>query len=108
MIGIIKGRPGIKKLYIQVTSDTVITPQLKLFHFEESQVRPPWGSTLMYELYQTNDERGHMIRVLFNGKTMKVCGKHTYCTLEQFFEILDPLLPTPENCPYFFERYEKV
>ena len=42
-----------KHAHTQVTSDSQLTPQLYMLGLEEvADFRPPWGSTLVYELYR--------------------------------------------------------
>lgn len=53
----ISGDDDVKNLYIQVTSDSIMTPQLKMLGDTKfSSKRPPWGSTLVYELYKHDIE----------------------------------------------------
>jgi len=112
MMGIVEGKKGFRKLYIQVTSDSIITPQLKILGIADSSRRPPWGSTLIYELYQTKQKyeksinlEDYAVRILFNGKTTKVCGNNNYCTLKEFNDRLKSLLPTPQDCKFFYDNY---
>lgn len=50
----IKNSTDARGLYIQVTSDTVLTTQLKMMTNvgTHSDQRPPWGSSIIYELYK--------------------------------------------------------
>lgn len=53
-----------RNLYIQVTSDSILTPQLKMLGADSyAKQRPVWGSTLVYELYQhKQDHHQHIVR----------------------------------------------
>lgn len=59
-----------RNLYIQVTSDSILTPQLKMLGADSfAEQRPVWGSTLVYELYQhKQDHHQHIVRYERNSK----------------------------------------
>jgi len=96
------------KLYIQVTSDNVLTLQLIMLGLDEAAtVRPPWGSTIVYELYANSSVNGrYAVRVLFNGKVMRIPScEEDYCTWEQFQSLISRLWPSVSSCHRFYDNY---
>jgi len=101
-------RLGVKDLYIQVTSDSKITPQLKMLGFDtEAKYRPPWGSAIVYELFKNTKEVGeYAVRITFNGKICKLCGSEDFCSWEEFSKNISSFVPPPSMCPKFYENYQ--
>jgi len=102
-----QGRP--KDLYIQVTSDGVLTSQLNMLGVPQAKQRPPWGSAIVYEVYKHKTETDqHAVRVLFNGKTLPVCGEDKqFCSWEEFNEKLSKFIPEEKDCQPFFQNYKE-
>lgn len=73
---------------------------------EVAAQRPPWGSTLVYELYKNKENPNkHAVRVLFNGQTLPVCGGNEYCDWEEFNERITKFVPKKEACGQFYSHY---
>jgi hypothetical protein len=61
----IDGDDDVKNLYIQVTSDAIVTPQLRMLGVASKYAdqRPSFGSAIVYELYEHKTEPGrHVVR----------------------------------------------
>jgi len=96
-----------KDLYIQVTSDSKITPQLKMLGFHrESQYRPPWGSALVYELFKNTQKDQYAVRITFNGQICKLCDGKDFCSWEEFSQKISYYFPEHSKCKNFYENYE--
>ena len=108
---IISGDATAKSIYIQVTSDSIISPQLKMLRQNElSRVRPPWNSQIIYQLLK-DDATGELaVRFLFNGVDLKVCANSNgsqkkYCTFQEFDSFVRSLQPSQEDCAVFYDNW---
>jgi len=89
-------------LYIQVTSDSILTPQLKSLGFDEqARMRPPWGSVILYQLLQKEEssEGDFYVRVVYNGQSLALY------TMSEFTQIVDTLTPSHDDCEIFYNNY---
>lgn len=116
----VNGDNQARDLYIQVTSDSILTPQLKMLGAGAyAEQRPVWGSTLVYELYQNSQNTDqHAVRynsafsladrcrILFNGHTLNICGEKGYCTWDEWTTKLTQLFPVKDQCLPFYNNYE--
>lgn len=75
----------------------------------QAKQRPPWGSAIVYEVYKHKTETDqHAVRVLFNGKTLPVCGEDKqFCSWEEFNEKLSKFIPEEKDCQPFFQNYKE-
>jgi len=72
-----------------------------------SEQRPPWGSTLVYELYRnTVNPEQHAVRLLFNGQTLPICGDKQFCTWEEFSKKIEALVPPETDRRPFYDNYK--
>eukprot|EP01127_Copromyxa_protea_P012603 TRINITY_DN3309_c0_g1_i1.p1 TRINITY_DN3309_c0_g1~~TRINITY_DN3309_c0_g1_i1.p1 ORF type:complete len:476 (-),score=76.95 TRINITY_DN3309_c0_g1_i1:178-1566(-) len=99
---------NVKSLYVQVTSDAIVAPQLRMLGVTKyAGQRPPFGSTMIYELYQHKTEREQFaVRILFNGHTVKACGNKGYCTWEEWTNKLTKFFPKKQDCAPFYNNYQ--
>lgn len=111
----------VKNLYIQVTSDAIVTPQLRMLGVASKYAdqRPAFGSAIVYELYQHEKEPEKYVvrycwsktelnfcRILYNGHTLKSCGNKGYCTWEEWTEKITKFFPAKEACQPFYNNYQ--
>ncbi|KNC79344.1 hypothetical protein SARC_08266 [Sphaeroforma arctica JP610] len=119
------------KLSIEVVADSTLTTVLAMLSARDSKThehRPPWGSTIVFEVYQsvdtsaeavsdegTNVVKEYAVGVTYNGNLLDVCEPNDNadlpdgaCTWQQWMELVEVLSPSPEECPTFYIYYGKV
>jgi hypothetical protein len=114
---IIANQTDAVKLSLQVMSDSNISPLLMILGQEAlASVRPPWGSTLIFELYRHHYDRdidstitpAFAVRVVYNGQplTLHVCScQDVMCDWDQFDAWVSQLFPSHAQCPEFYANF---
>lgn len=106
---IIANEPDAIKMSLHVMSDSNISPLLMMLAQDAvASLRPPWGSTLIFELYQTAASLEYALRVVYNGQPLilHVCGcQDTMCDWNQFETWVAQLFPAHAECPEFYANF---
>ena len=121
--------PSVPLLYVQVTSDSIITPQLLALNLASSaKHRPPWGAGLIYQLLRRERDQ-FFVRVIYNGEDQ------AFMEFDEFVELVRAVRPSradvslasstmlgrslpthttkaiplhpPGQCERFFDNYEE-
>ena len=97
-------------ILVQVLSDSNITPLLTMLGAAaQASRRPVWGSTLVFELWQGSRNSEFGVRVVFNGKTLRLGGEcqsqYPLCTWPAWRKLLEGMIPTDSECPEFYAAW---
>ena len=91
--------PSVPKIFVQVTSDSIITPQLLALNLVSSaKHRPPWGAGLIYQLLRREREQ-FFVRVIYNGEDQ------LFMEFDAFARLVDAVRPSQADCARFFKNY---
>lgn len=106
----VAGTPGAPKLTIAVMSDSNISPLLFMYGLEEeAKRRPPYLSALVHEVYEDMSDHRLAVRVVFNGKVLRVCSGETsfpFCPLDEWAAFVEQFVPSRQVCPALYDGYE--
>lgn len=103
--------PSISRAFAyQVLSDSNITPLLTMLGAAaQASRRPVWGSTLAFELWQGSRTSDLGVRVVYNGKTLRLggeCGgQYPLCEWSDWRKLLEGMIPSPTECPEFYAAW---
>ena len=102
-------------LYLQVTSDGILSPMLKILEADEKMVkkRPVWLSQIVFQLLMKEEEEKckyfkagcdevedkYYVRVVFNGEDVR-----TY-EWKEWKSFVSRITPTQNDCSLFFDNY---
>ena len=83
------------KMLLYVGHDSTIIPLLHLLHsFSKEEHWPPFGSTVIFELYKdTSEEKKYYVRATYNNKVLNIGGHDEYIEFEKLKEYVKPFVP---------------
>lgn len=104
------GDPRAPKLTIFVMSDGNISPLLAVYGLsDEARLRPPYLSALIHEVYEETATGALSVRVIYNGKVLRVCsneGSFPMCPLPEWESLVAKFIPNKESCPVLYKNYD--
>ncbi len=90
------------RLYVQVTSDSVVTPQLRILGLpkETYERRPASGSGVVYKLLQNKtDTSSFFVRILHEGHEIRLES------LDSFASFVERIQPSYNDCAVFYDSF---
>eukprot|EP01134_Creolimax_fragrantissima_P007363 CFRG7363T1 len=97
---------GKEKLSIEVISDSTITLVLDMLNITDGyDYRPPWGSSLVFELYK-NVEDIHLrtssfaVVIMYNGVALNVCSDNSSGSIDRETNTTHIPIPTSDESQY--------
>lgn len=108
----VENNPKAPKLSIAVMSDGNLSPILYMYGLEEqARRRPPYLSALVHEVHEDLEGGGFFVRVLFNGKVLRVCPSSSsfpLCPLGEWAAYVAQFVPSREVCAALYEGYDFI
>lgn len=96
----IAGKEGDLKFALYSGHDTTVAPLLGVLKADNyNMMWPPYASNIVFELWKEKRTGRHVVRVVYNGKTLKLQHQHEWCNMEScpvedFYKYLDGYIPS--------------